>query len=44
MQMHDFTLILAVVAIALLAYQSDLDDRPPAQDDEWIQGDGHNDA
>ncbi len=32
--MHDFTLILAIVAIVALAYQSEIDDRPPVQDDE----------
>lgn len=35
--MHDFTLVLAFVAIAFLAYQGELDDRPAAQDDDWVQ-------
>ncbi|MEK1890670.1 MAG: hypothetical protein AAAB35_24525 [Phyllobacterium sp.] len=27
--MHDLTLILAIAAVALLAYQAEVDDRPP---------------
>jgi hypothetical protein len=38
-QMHDFTLVLALVAVVLLAYQSELDDRPPVQDDEFAHND-----
>lgn len=37
--MHDFTLVLAFVAIVLLAYQGEVDDRPPVQDDDWGQTD-----
>jgi hypothetical protein len=33
---HDFTLVLAFVAIAFLAYQGELDDRPAAQDADWM--------
>ena len=28
--MHDFTLVLAIVSIVLLAYQGEIDDRPPS--------------
>jgi hypothetical protein len=35
--MHDFTLVLAFVAVAFLAYQGELDDRPAAQDEDWVQ-------
>jgi hypothetical protein len=27
--MHDFTMVLAFVAIAFLAYQGEIDERPP---------------
>ncbi len=37
--MHDFTLVLAIVSIVLLAYQGEIDDRPPVQDDDWTQTD-----
>ena len=33
--MHDFTLVLAIVAIALLAYQAEVDDRPPVRQEPW---------
>lgn len=35
-QMHDFTLVLAFVAVVLLAYHGEIDDRPDVQDDEWL--------
>ena len=34
--MHDFTLVLAFVAVVLLAYHGEIDDRPDVQDDEWL--------
>jgi hypothetical protein len=37
--MHDVTLVLAIFAIVLLAYQSEIDDRPPVQDDDLAQSD-----
>ena len=38
-QMHDLTLVLAIFAIVLLAYQSEIDDRPPVQDDDRLYSD-----
>lgn len=35
--MHDFTLVLALVSIVLLAYQGEVDDRPAVDDDDWVQ-------
>jgi hypothetical protein len=32
--MHDLTIVLAIFAIVVLAYQSEIDDRPPVQDDD----------
>ena len=37
--MHDFTLVLAFVSIVLLAYQGEIDDHPPVQDDDWPPAD-----
>lgn len=37
--MHDFTLVLALVAVVLLAYQGEVDDRPAVQDDDWLHAD-----
>jgi hypothetical protein len=37
--MHDLTLVLAIFAIVLLAYQSEIDDRPPVQDDDGVYPD-----
>ncbi|CAN7214067.1 hypothetical protein LJR231_000645 [Phyllobacterium sp. LjRoot231] len=37
--MHDLTLVLAIFAVVLLAYQSEIDDRPPVQDDDLAQSD-----
>jgi hypothetical protein len=37
--MHDFTLVLAFVAVVLLAYQGEVDDRPAVQDDDWLFAD-----
>jgi len=37
--MHDLTLVLAIFAIVLLAYQSEVDDRPPVQDDDRLYSD-----
>lgn len=33
--MRDFTLMLAIIAIVLLAYQADIDDRPPVHQEPW---------
>ncbi|PSH65619.1 hypothetical protein CU102_20505 [Phyllobacterium brassicacearum] len=33
--MHDFTLLLAIIAAVLLAYQAEIDDRPAARDKYW---------
>ena len=33
--MHDFTLILAIVAVVLLAYQADIDERPAVHQEPW---------
>ncbi len=41
-QMHDLTLLLALFAAALLAYQGEADDRPPVQDDDWLDADPSN--
>ena len=35
--MHDFTLILAVIAVVLLACQAEVDDRPPVHEEPWTR-------
>lgn len=35
--MHDFTLLLAIIAVVLLAYQAEVDDRPPFHDNRWMR-------
>ena len=33
-QMHDLTIVLAIFAVVVLAYQSEIDDRPAVQDED----------
>jgi hypothetical protein len=35
--MHDITLLLAIIAVDLLAYQAELDIRPRVQDEHWAR-------
>ena len=35
--MHDATLLLAIIAVVLLAYQAEVDDRPPFHDEHWMR-------
>ncbi|MDR6631862.1 hypothetical protein J2X72_000633 [Phyllobacterium sp. 1468] len=32
--MHDLTIVLAIFAVVVLAYQSEIDDRPAVQDED----------